>query len=337
MAELNPNAPAEPVPDPAATPAPQLSPGQKLVAAAPEAPAEAQPPAQPEQPTLSPRAQKLAELGFKDVKDDDEAFDRLISYTKNLKNEFGTQLQSALSELKQTQPTATAPVQDAKTGKWNWAPPAVDPNVLAQYRTADGWKDGTPDSVKQAASARQSYLDSFAQKFVSDPAATLDPLLEDRFDQLWDRKYGQINAQQQQQSAQQKVFTDNPWLFEPDPVSGKPSGNLSAEGKLIDLYMSEAQQRGADYQLSWEFAVNKHRAGKAEFAGKQAAQTQTATQINDQKKADLLARAANGTPSRGGSLPQPAAPNQTQNKHLSFGERFKQNAARDGVPLNPVA
>ncbi len=335
---------ADAVITPPPNPAPQLSPGQKLVAAAPlppeTPPSDTQPPAQPQQPTLSPRAQKLAELGFENVTNDDEAFDRLVAAYSQTKNEFGAQIQAALAELKQTpaQPTVTPPTQDAKTGKWTWAPPAVDPTLLSLYRTADGWKPETPAEIRQAADARQRYLDSFAQKFVSDPAATLDPLLEDKFSEFFERKYGELSKQQQFQTTQQKLFADNPWLFEADPVSGKPNTNaLSAEGKLIDQYMADALGRGADYEFAWDYAVNKHRASKAEFAGKQTTQAQTVQQINDQKKAEMLSRASNATPNRGGSLPAPAAPNQTQNRHLSFGERFKLNAERNGVPLNPVA
>jgi hypothetical protein len=318
---------------PAAPPAPPLTPGEKLVQAAPPQPLV---PVDPPEP--SPRAQKLAELGFENVKDDDEAFDRLISYTKNLKNEFGTQLQQAIAEVKQSSSQPTAPVQDAKTGKWTWAPPAIDSTLIAQYRAADGnWKDGTPESVKQSVAARQAYQDSFVTKFIADPGVTLKPLLEDTFEEFFERKYGQLTQAQQQQTFQQKLYTENQWLFEADPVSGKPlTSNLSAEGKLIDQYMQEAQQRGADYELAWEFAVNRHRANKAEFAAKQTTTNQTAEQINAQKKAEML-RAGNAAPSRGGSLPLPAAPVQTQNRHLSFGERFRQNAERNGVPLNPVA
>jgi hypothetical protein len=93
-------------------------------------------------------------------------------------------------------------------------------------------------------------------------------------------------------------------------------------------------ERGANYEFACEYAFTKHRASKAEFAAKQATTTLTAEQLNEQKKREMLARAV---PSRAGSVPQPAAPNQTQNKHLSFGERFRQNAERNGVPLNPVA
>jgi len=330
--------------DPAAAPppaAPQLSPGQKLLQAAPleqQPPVETPPPAEP--PSLSPRLAKLKdEFGFENVADEGEAFDRLVDYTKNLKNEFSAQLQSAIAELKQTQPTTVAPpppTQDAK-GKWTWAPPAVDPTIVSQFRTADGWKPETPADIKAAAEARQAYLDSFARKFVNDPAGTLRPLLEDTFGEFFDQRFGDIASQQQQQSYQQQVFSENPWLWEKDPVSNQPKiGVLSPEGQLLNQHFVEAERSGMSFDMAWKYAHAMHTAAKLATQNKTDASSQTAAEVNAQHKADMLARAGSPAPSRGASLPAPAAPNQTQNRHLSFGERFRQNAQRNGVPLHPL-
>jgi hypothetical protein len=307
-----------------------LTPGQKSVA-----PPVAETPVT--ETVVSPRIAKLKELGFENVTSEDEAFDRIVSAFQNTKNEFGSQLQAALAELKQTpaQPTTTPPAQDAHTGKWNWAPPAVDQQLLARFRTADGWKPETPAEVRQAAEARQAYLDSFAQKFVADPAATLEPLLEDKFNAYFEMKTRELAAQQQFQIVQQKITTENPWLFEADPITSKPKpGVLSAEGKLIDQYMQEAQARGADYELSWECALSKHAAAKAARSQQQTAQTQTAAQVNAQVKQDFVNRAA-GTPNRTGSMPTASDSRSSQrNKALTAGERFMQVVKRDGLPLS---
>jgi hypothetical protein len=317
-------------------PAPQLSHGQKALQKLEAPPTVETPAVEPETPAVSAKAKKLAEMGFENVTTDDEAFDRLAAAYSNVKNEFGAQLQAALAEVKHTpdQPTPQ-PKQDAKTGKWQWEPPAVDPQLLAAYRTVDGWKPETPPEIRQAAEARQRYLDSFATKFVQDPASTLEPLLEDRFEQFWEKKFSEVTRQQQAASIQQKLFTENPWLFQSDPISGKPNLNtLSDEGKLIDQWMQEAQARGADYELSWELAMTKHRLAKAEFASKQTTQAQTAQEINEQKKRESLARAS-GTPNRTGSLPTPAEARTTQrNRHLTPGQRWAQHASSMGLPTN---
>jgi len=305
-----------------------LTPGQKSVA--PETPVV-------ETPAVSAKVAKLKELGFENLTNDDEAFDRLLTAFQNTKNEFGSQIQALAEQFKQApvQPTTTAPAQDAHTGKWNWQPPAVDPQLLARFRTADGWKPEAPVELRQAAEARQAYLDSFAQKFVADPAATLEPLLEDKFNAYFEQRSRELAAQQQFQTVQQKITTENPWLFEPDPVTSKPKpGVLSAEGKLIDQYMQEAQARGADYELSWEYALSKHAAAKAARSQQQTTQTQTAAEANAQVKQDLLNRAA-GTANRTGSMPTPSDSRTTQrNRNLTAGERFLQVLKRDGMPLS---
>jgi hypothetical protein len=294
-------------------------------------------------PVVSPRIEKLKALGFENVASEDEAFERLVTAYQNTKNEFGSQLQAALAELKQTaaQPpeapvAPVAPVApDARAGKWQWAPPAVDPQLLAFYRTADGWKPETPAEIKHAAEARQRYFDSFATKFVSDPAAALEPLLEDKFNAYFDQRFERISAQQQAQTFQQKLFTDNPWLFESNPVSAKPNFQaLSSDGKLIDQYMKEAQSRGADYELAWEFAVGKHAAAKAALTNKQTTTAQAAVEVNGQKKQEMLNRAG-GTPNRTGSLPLASDSRTTQwNRNLTPGQRAIQLATKNGVAIN---
>lgn len=288
--------------------------------------------------TLSPRLTRLKEeFGFEDVRDEGEAFDRLLSYTQNLKNDFSSQLQSALAELKQSAQPTTAPpatTQDAKAG-WTWAPPAVDLQLVSQYRTADGWKEGTPVEIRQGFEARQRYFDNFAQKLVSDPAGALDPLLEEKFNAFFEQRFGQVAAQQQEVAFQQQVYSENSWLWEPDPVTKQPVvGRLSAEGQALNQHFIEAQQDGHSFAQAWKYALACHRAAKAEQAARTTTQAKTAEEINAQKKADLLRRAAPGL-NRSGSLPTPAEPRSTQqNRRLSAGERLLQNAQRNGVAVH---
>jgi hypothetical protein len=106
------------------------------------------------------------------------------------------------------------PTQDAKTGKWTWALPAIDPTL--------------PEAQVQAArEAQQRYIDTFVKKFVSDPAGTLDPLLEDKFNAYFEQKFSQIASQQQAQTFQQKLIADNPWLFETIRSRARPRSAIS--------------------------------------------------------------------------------------------------------------
>jgi hypothetical protein len=287
-----------------------------------------------ETPTLSPILQELAELGFEGLTDEKEALARVVAAHKNLKNEFGTTLSQTLAELRQTQPTApTQPAQEAQPGSW-WNPPAVDEQLVAKYRTADGWKPETPAEIRQQGEAHQAYLDRWANDLVRNAPKALGPAIRAEAQKIVQEMLAGQTQQQQLTQFQQRVFTENAWLFEPDPVTGKPSQSLSAEGQMIDRYVREAQERGADYEFAVDYALTKHQAAKAAAQAKTTSQAQTAEEINAQKKSELLRRSAPGL-NRGGSLPTPTENRTSQrNKHIRPGERFVQIAKRDGIAIN---
>jgi hypothetical protein len=291
--------------------------------------------AAPETPTLSPRVQKLVEeFGFENIKDEGEALERLTAYTQNLKNEFGSQLQSAIEQVKQTTPQPTTQAQEAQGDSW-WNPPQYDQSLVAKYRQADGsWKPETPADVRQQADAAQAYYDRWASDLVHRPHEVLPKLIRQEAEKIVRELHGQTQQQQQLTQFQQRVFTENKWLFEPDPVTGQPSQKLSVEGELIDRYMREAQQRGADYEFAWDYAFTKHQAAKAAAQAKQTAQTKTAEEINAEKKAELLRRSAPGL-NRGASLPTPSETRTSQrNPNLTPGQRAMQIRNRNGQAVH---
>ena len=319
------------------------TPGEKLAAAlaadqaaeATDAPVEAQ-------PTL---AQRLGELGFADVKDDSEAVERLLEAFKKQKEQYDSDVRYALDEIRnlkiqnsrpiQTDDVAREQISDTRSG-WDWKPPAVDSYAVTQYRNADGsWKDGTPDTVKHQAAALENYRNAFANKFVADPENALSPLLEKKFNEYFDRKFSQVQSQTREQSARDKILTDNAWIFEMDPVTKRPlrSGNgdyqLSAEGKIIDMLVAEARDEVGipTFAGQWKYAEAMYKARKASSLSPDQARA-----ISDQKKQDLIARAAPGV-QRAGSLPTPGAPPKSQNRRLTFGQAFAQSVQRDGVEL----
>lgn len=321
MPELNPEqAPVEETP--------ALSLGQKAAAAltptveTTEAPAET---------TVHPYVAKLAELGFENVSDEKEAFDRLVSAYQT-KHQIAEQVQAALAELK-AQPTefAPAPVQDAQQPSWK--PPKIDKQLVAQYRTADGWKEGTPESVKVQYDAYVRARDSFANSFLDDPEQALGPLIEQAANKLIEQRLNAVTAAQQEQNAVEKALTDNPWLFEKDPVSGQVlRSKLSAEGQLFDQHFKEME--GAGFDKAFRYAMAMHNLAKSQAQNKTETAAQTAQEINAQKKQELITRAG-GTPNRTGSLPTPNENRTTQrNRALTPGQRFKQNAERQGLALN---
>lgn len=311
---------AETNPQTAETPAP----AEQVQAAAQTPTPETQPVAE-----VSPRLQKLKDLGFEGVTEQD-ALDRVISAYELQKNQLAVSVQQALEEAR-----ATAQPTTAETDQGWWNPPKVDTALAAQFRQGDGWKPGTPPELIRQVAELEAYRNNFATRLLSDPTNALKPLFEEQFKQLFQQHFGEVTAQQQLTQFQQQAFTANPWLFEADPISGKPSKSLSAEGKLIDQYMREAQERGADYEFAFEFALNKHNAAKAARQATATTQAQTAQEINDQKKRDLLNRVSPAGRSPTGSLPQPQETRTSQrNQRLSPGQRAMQIAKRDGIAVN---
>src|SRR5688572_4786134 len=95
--------------------APEITTGEKVAETAPV-----------ETTELSPRLQKVKEFGFENVKDENEAFDRLLAALQDerQKNEqFDSRLQQVLEQVNKppVQPTTTQ-VQEAQDAPW-WNPP----------------------------------------------------------------------------------------------------------------------------------------------------------------------------------------------------------------------
>jgi hypothetical protein len=291
--------------------------------------------AAPETPVeVSAKVKALQELGFENVTSDDEAFERLTQAYKQTKEQFSTELKSALDELRAQVPAQpTSPkVQEAQDGHW-WNPPKVDESLAAKYRTADGWKPETPTEIRQQAEAAQAYYDRWANDLVKRPHEVLPKLIREEALRIVREELGQTAQQQKEAQLQQKVFADNPWLFEKNPVSGAPTEQLSTEGQLLNQYFIEAQSDGASFERAWKYAHAMYQAGKVAAQSKLTTSSQSATQVNDEKKREFLNRAGGGV-NRTGSLPAPSENRVTQrNKNLTFGQRAAQVASRNGVAV----
>lgn len=305
MADINPEIPAtEPI-----TP----------VAAAPADPPKAE-------PTLKDR---IAELGFENVADDKEATERLIAAYKQQKDQFATQIQEAIEQVKSLKPEPSTPAPTE--GEPWWKVPKIDKAAVAQFRNGEGWKDGTPDSVKQQYEAWQSRRNALAERLLDDFDGTLAEASSHLIERKVQELLGQTTQQQREQQVQQKIFSDHPWLWEKDPVNGQPKiGQLSAEGQALNQFFVEAQQRGADFGLAWDFALTKFNAAKAG-----AAQKKPPAEAHKAEQDKLLARGAGGRiPDRGGSVPVPSRTGQpSQNQNLTAGQKFAQKLRAEGVLL----
>lgn len=290
-----------------------------------------------EQPVVSEKLKKVQELGFEDVEDEEEAFDRLVqAYRMQGEQQklLGEQVQAALEELRRQPAQPAQPSQPAAPDKW-WNPPEVDLTTVQNYRTPDGgWKPETPIDVRQQAEAAQRYYDKWANDLVRRPNEVLTPIMRQEAKRVYEEMFGQVNSQQREQQAKERIFSENQWLFEKDPVTGKPNpARLSQEGELLNQHFIVAQEKGLSFEDAWDYAHSKHQLAKLLAAQKPPETEKEVAQVNEEKKRELLSRAGGATPNRTGSLPTVNSPTKTQNRNLSFGERFRQQAQRDGVKL----
>jgi hypothetical protein len=317
--------PADAVPE---TPPPAAQTGKPAAPPVAKTPPNATPETPPEPSAL---VKQLAELGFEGVKDEQEGMARLLAAHKQLKGEFSNQLRSAIEELKQERPEPTGQFTPAvpQTRK-PWEAPPVDIETVRAYRTPEGgWKDGTPHEVKAQFAEYEQHGTRFGQALVYRPKEALGDLIRELAREEFEARYGKLTAEQQQQQTVEKLTTENDWLWQPDPLTGKPSHQLSPEGQLVDAEMKRWTAKNIDPATALELALEKHKAHKALAASRQLTPEQAAA-INGDKKQELVTRAAPGI-SRAGSLP-PAT--KVPNKHLSAGQRFVQNAQAAGLSLS---
>lgn len=274
----------------------------------------------PEQTTPPSKfVERLTKLGFESVASDEDAFDRLASAFEQERQQHADQIKQIVEEVRGQVPPQTPP-QPGEKPRW-WNPPQADLNVAARYRTPDGnWKPETPHDVRQSVEALEAYRNQFASKLVADPEAALAPLLEQKFEEYFERKYGQVTAEQQEKQFFERLTTEHDWLWDKDPISKRPTRNLSAEGKRFNELMIEGAERFGISSRTKQFEYAMERRAAEQAASRQITPEQ-AREANDKHKADLLGRFAPPA-NRGGSLP-PGKP--ATNKNLSFGQRVLQN------------
>lgn len=210
--------------------------------------------------TASSLRDRLAALNFQvSDQDDDSVLQERLVEAFSQQTERNREIEQQLEYMKllqaygQPQVAATQPAttQAAETKTPWWNPPAVDENLVRQYATQDAegqlqWKPNTPPQVQAAYEARAAYRADFADRFLSDPAGTLAPLLEEKQasirQMVEDTLWGMQEAQARKSAVDEFVKTNETWLYSLDPITQKPrmlNGQpmLSAEGtKFNDIY-----------------------------------------------------------------------------------------------------
>jgi hypothetical protein len=337
---------ADAAPTPTAdTPPPELSLGQKLTQnLAQQAEVVATETTTEQAKSLAERLK--SEFGFEGVEDDAQATERLVAAYKQqqeelakTKNEFGAQIESLINEVRASKtPEVTVESKGQQAGEWNWNPPQVDLQLAAKYKTADGWKPETPADLRQAFEARENFRATFADRFMNDPEAALGALIDKRAKEIVQQTFGQVQTEQQQQSAYSQLLQENAWVFENDPISGKPSNKLSVQGQRVNDLTAEilAQPYGAHMSQAdvLRMAIERFELEKFRSSTTRQTQSQTAQELAAQKKQELVNRAAPGLATRNGSIPT-ATETRSQNRNLTPGQKVVQRMQRNGVALTP--
>lgn len=276
-----------------------------------------------------PVLKKLQELGFENVATVEEGLERLTSAYAQQRDQFGSQLKEAIAEVRAEFGRPATSADTAPKASW-WSPPQADLATASRYRQPNGeWKPETPADVRAQVENLERYRAEFANKLLTDPAATLAPLLEEKFEQFFSQKFGQVTAAQQEQQFFERALSENDWLFEKDPINGKPNrAKLTPEGQRFDEIMVAYQTKGMSKRDAFEEALRIRGYEKLASSAKQPTADQ-ARDINAQRKQEVLDRAAPPV-NRGGSLPQNTT---VRNRNLSPGQRFVQNAQAAGVGL----
>lgn len=324
---LTPDVPVTPPTPPAAPPA--ETPAEPVV----ETPAETTETA--ETPSFIEQAKSL---GFENLTEED-AQQRVLAYVAQVR-EYNARLEAEkqqLLALRQPAAPVNTPTQEAPKP---WVPPSIDRELIAEWREVkidptsgkqvETWKDDAPAVVISQYNEGERFQKQAANEFVRNPnefvTTIATPLVKDLVKQAIQEHFQTHEVV----SFKAQVLKDNPWLYQPDPLTGKPSSNLSAEGQRMYDYCEEAVSLGITQpQAQWKYAEQQRELATLRAKATVAGTAQTAAQINEQKKQAVT----NGhLPSRAGSLPLKTAPSpRSQNRTLSAKDRLSQALQREGV------
>jgi hypothetical protein len=284
---------------------------------------------------------KVSELGFQDVADDAEAFERLAAaYTQRSEQErqYQAQLQQMQFQLQmlqhqQTQIKPPGPTEpQAPTGYWN--PPKVNHDLVNAYvegRNEDGsikWKANTPPQVVSDYNNEQEYYIQHANRLMKDWGSIesqLEARVLEKAKQLAQQEIQQTLARQQAETFVQTQIRENEdVLYQKDPVTnslrygfdGMPL--LSEQGVRFQAILDQLSAAGVNDETSrWNYAQQLYKAQYGDLRQKQEDKVQQ-TRLAHLNK---VTQRANALAPRNG---QDAIPN-GRNQALTFGQQVFAN------------
>ncbi len=164
----------------------------------------------------------------------------------------------------------------APTAPPAWKPPDFDRNWLAFVEKDPETgvfmpkNHGVPDHVVQSINARQQW----EQKFHEDPAAMLQPLIEERAGAIADERItAQLDRLRNEQATSAIFSANSQWLYQPD-AQGRPTRTLSPTGSRYAQHVRELE--GAGLTDPYRIDGLAQRLVRAEIIEQQAAQAAAA-------------------------------------------------------------
>ena len=152
------------------------------------------------------------------------------------------------------QPQPQAQQQPAKPEPGWWNPPEVkDSYKRYLVRDENGREVISPDAPLDARAALEDYMTyraDFAQKFLDNPEQALGGMVEkiaaERAENIIEQRLGRMNDENYVASLEEE---NKDWLYD-------ESGNVSAEGVLVQKYISDAKASGiAGAKARWDYAT----------------------------------------------------------------------------------
>lgn len=299
------------------------------------------------QPTAKSLADRARELGFADVKDDEDAAERLFAALQDRER----QAAEAAERAKQFEQLALMRAQQAAQLP---PPPATSPQLQQQDQygalkideervqefydqTAKNWREGTPEDVKRSFASYEKARKERLAAIVDNPREFLEPLLREFFGKGLEEHAAVLESQTEEQAIKTQFLANATWLYQVDPVTKTPRVDprtgqnlLTPEGARFGEYMDEAAALGVtSLKGQLRYAERLRAAEQQSTQATQQATSQQAQQANSQHKQDLLKRALPG-PSQAGTFPAPTE-RRSQNRSQSLGEKVLAEMQRSGV------
>jgi hypothetical protein len=298
-------------------------------------------PEESEEPGLT---QRLLDLGFKDVTDDDapsrllETYEQQQQQLQQLQSEIA-QLRPVytqhLAQLQQQQAAPAAPAPE-EPKQW-WSPPKFEHGWMERYREPDAaqpgqfkWKENTPADVIANTQSYQNYIQDWADNLTSRPHEVLPPIIQEVVEPLFEKWYEDRRGKETSESFLEGIRSNHgDWLYEKDPRTHEITDRLSAEGQRAMDWASEAQELGImDPQNQWAYVERMRDAYGAQSKLSELTKQQTTKEKAAEQRQKVRQRSVTNLPNRGGSKSEPGEP---QNIHMSAGQQLLEALVEEGA------